>query len=99
MRQTEGAERPDKPVYVPNPPKNQKWRIGRVQRQIARAFISNPGIPLSTAQLIRYCYPRLKCGHFESWRYRQVREAAARFAVRVGVARHRGEPVLWKPRG
>jgi hypothetical protein len=80
----------------PKPPKNQKWRVGRVQRQVRRAFLASNGKPLSTAELIRRAYPRLR--KFESWRYRQVREAAERWAVRIGVAGLRGEPVLWMPK-
>jgi hypothetical protein len=33
------------------PPKNQRWRIGHVQRQIQRAFIASNGKPLTTSEL------------------------------------------------
>jgi hypothetical protein len=79
-----------------NPPKNQRWRIGHVQRQVKRSFVASGGQPLTTGDLIRRAYPRQT--KFESWQYAQVRQSAERWAVRMGTASQRGEPVLWKPK-
>jgi hypothetical protein len=45
---------------------------------------------------MRRCYPRLT--KYQSWRYRQVRESATRWAEPIGVAEARGAPVLWAPK-
>ena len=74
--------RTSRKAYVPIPPKNHGYRVGRVQRQIRRAFIASNGQPLSTSTLIRWCFPKLKT--LPSWHYKSVRVAAARFAKRVG---------------
>src|SRR5215475_4344013 len=71
-------------------------RTGRVQRQIRRAFIASLGSPLSSSDLLKRAYPRLSS--YASWQYRQVREAAARWAVRTGKAATHGTPIMWKPR-
>jgi len=34
--------------------------LGKIQRRIQRAFVANPGARLTTADLARWCYPRLK---------------------------------------
>ena len=92
---TSAATRLTRASNSPIPAKNP-FRIGRIQRQIKRTFIANPGRPLTTSELIRCAYPRLKV--FETWRYEQVRVAAERFAVRIGVAKtRRGKPILWLP--
>jgi hypothetical protein len=80
-------------------PKPPEWRrIGHIQRQIRRAFIANGGKPLTTSELAKRCYPRL-AGLKQNWRRAQIRLAAERWAVRLGVARHlRGKPIIWAPK-
>ncbi len=92
-----GRSPSNKPVGFANPPKNQRWRIGHVQRQIKRSFVAGDGKPLTTGDLIRRAYPRLT--KFDSWQYAQVRLSAERWAVRIGTApgRH-GASILWAPK-
>jgi hypothetical protein len=88
------AREPDRVIGFGKPPKNQRWRVGHVQRQIKRALIASNGKPLTTSELMRRAYPRLT--KYQSWRYRQVREAALRWAVRVGRSGiGTGRPLLW----
>lgn len=69
-------------------------RVGRVQRQVFRAFIVSNGRPRTTGQLIRYCYPRLT--RFEHWHYNGVKRAAQRFAMQIATsAGGRGKGALW----
>jgi hypothetical protein len=60
-------------------PKN---RVGRIQKQIRRAFIASSGRPLLTIDLLEYGYPRVD--HYERWHYVSIYRAASKFAVRVG---------------
>ena len=83
--------------YVPIPPKNHGYRVGRVQRQIQRAFIASNGQPVSTSTLIRWCFPKLKT--LPSWHYKSIRVAAARFAKRIGRSETgSGRAYLWVPK-
>jgi hypothetical protein len=52
-------------------------RIHHRQRLALRAFVAAGGQPLSTAELLRACYPRAATSDNAQWRYRKVREAAA----------------------
>jgi hypothetical protein len=56
--------------------------LGKLQRRILRAFIAEPGRK-TTAELVRWCYPRLTGPILGKHRY-CVRIAAQRVAVRVG---------------
>jgi hypothetical protein len=77
--------------------KPPKSRIGRVQRQIERAFIISDGKPLSTNKLMEWAYPRLRKPYH--WCYRQLWQAAERFAVRIGRSKTgKGRPWLWAQR-
>ena len=89
---------PNRTRYVPVPPKNHGYRIQRVQRQCLRALIAADGKPLSTTELIRWCYPRLKALP-ESWQYKVVKLAALRFAKRIGRSEiGSGRAYLWAPK-
>jgi hypothetical protein len=58
-------------------------RMGRIQRQISRAFRAHPGATFHTTELARrWVYPR--CEKIARWQYEAVRRAAKRVAVRVG---------------
>jgi hypothetical protein len=81
-------------VGFAKPPKNQTWRIGHVQRRVKRGFIASAGKPVTTGELIRRAYPRQT--KFESWQYAQVRQAAERWAKRIGTV-GRGGAILWAP--
>ena len=82
-----GEQRPT--AYAPPPPDNGVSkaivtnRLGTIQRRIRRAFIAKSGAHLSTGDLVRWCYPRLK-GRALSKRHFCVRRAAERVAVRTG---------------
>ena len=64
--------------------------LGRVQRQITRAFIAKPS-ELTTAQLFEWCYPR--CDKIE----RKHRVAIVR-AAKIVAERVRRDPggVVWR---
>jgi len=49
-----------------------------------RAFIANPGVRLTTGDLIRWSYPRLTGKPPNTMRYLSVRRAAEAVAVKVG---------------
>jgi hypothetical protein len=68
------------------------YRIGRVERQIRRAFIASDGRPLLTIDLMRWVFPRVS--HYEAWRYWSVHRAATKCAVKVGRC---GKGNLWQP--
>jgi hypothetical protein len=57
--------------------------LGSTQRRVRRAFIANPGARLTTADLIRWSYPRLK-GKTPIMRYLSVSCAAKAVADKVG---------------
>jgi hypothetical protein len=89
--------RSSRPRVYPKPPKNHAYRVGRVQRQIRRAFIANNGQPLTTNVLMRWAYPQLRKPFH--WCYRQLWEAAERYATRIGRSKTgSGRPWLWVPK-
>jgi len=57
--------------------------LGKIQRRIQRAFVANPGARLTTADLVRWSYPRWN-GPVHSKSQMPVRRAAEAVAVRVG---------------
>lgn len=72
-------------------------RIGRVQRQVKRAFLAGNGRPMTTADLARWCYPRVK--RYRDWHYRNVRRAAEHWAERIAPGRGgQGHSVTWRPK-
>lgn len=71
-------------------------RVGHLQRQVRRAFIAANGRPLSTTDLLRWCYSHLR--RYERWRCQNVRRAARKFAESIGRRRSRGVPILWSPK-
>jgi hypothetical protein len=71
-------------------------RLGRIKRQVRRAFIANNGRPLTTGELLPLCYPRLK--RFDDWHRWSVRRALLQLAERVGRRMGRGLPFLWAPK-
>lgn len=60
-------------------------KIGRVQRQVRRAFIASGGRPLPTPEVARRCYPRAV--KLEHWQRKNVRRALWKFAVPIGRGR------------
>jgi hypothetical protein len=58
------------------------YGAGKVQRRVWRAFIANPGLELTTAELARWAYPRLSGEPLHKHRLAIVR-AAERVAERV----------------
>jgi hypothetical protein len=65
-------------------------RDGRIQTMVRRALIFADRA-LTTRELMRFCYGDA----VEFWHYRQVREAARKFAVEIDRRRSRGTPILW----
>jgi hypothetical protein len=49
---------------------------GPNQRRIRQAFVANPGARLTTADLIRWCYPRLRGAPKSKHHYCVVRSAS-----------------------
>lgn len=82
----------NRPKPKPKPPKPGK-RIGRVQRQIIRAFIASNGQPLVTRELIQWCYPRLD--RFQDWHRWNTRRAALKVAAQIGLD---GRRMMWRAR-
>jgi hypothetical protein len=73
-----------------------KPRLGRIQLQVRRAFISSSGRPLQISDLLPRVYPRLT--QFESWHRWSIRRALLRQAVSLGrIPNRRGRPNLWAP--
>ncbi len=58
--------------------------LGPIQRRVMRAFLANPGARLTTGDLIRWSYPRLKGNPPNTRRHFSVRLAAEAVAVKVG---------------
>ena len=69
-----------------------KHRVGRVERQVRRAFIAGKGRPLTTIDLMRWAFPRAT--RYEPWRYWSVHRAAKKFAIKV---RRWDKGNLWVP--
>ena len=68
-------------------------RVGRLKRQIRRAFIANAGKPLSTSQLLHWCYARHR--RHTHWQSYNVRRAVAGLAEPLYQRRCRGMPWVW----
>jgi hypothetical protein len=66
-------------------------RLGTIQRRIWRAFTAEPSAELSTADLVRVAFPRLR--GFRKSHWSSVRRAAEKVAVRVGRRRPGG--IVW----
>jgi hypothetical protein len=74
-----------------------KPRLGRIQLQVRRAFVSSSGRPLQISDLLPRVYPRLT--QFESWHRWSIRRALLRVAVSLGrIPSRRGRPNLWAPK-
>jgi hypothetical protein len=74
-------------------------RKGRLKEQIRFAFAMSRGEPLTTGQLVHYCYAVHRILHGDQrWYCENVRRAASRLAVPCGRGRGRGRPILWAPR-
>ncbi len=71
---------------------DRRRAIGRVQRQVRRAFIASAGEPLRIGQLLRWCYPRQ--ARFKRWHRNSVRRAARRFAQPID---RDSRGVVWAP--
>lgn len=72
-------------------------RDGRLFRQIRFAFTISGGHPLSTTDLLKYCYVMEHLwGELRSWHYTNVAQAARRVATPIGRATTPGRPLIWK---
>src|SRR6478672_2975130 len=70
-------------------------RVGRIKKRVLRAFIANNWQPLTTGELLPWCYPRLK--RFQDWHRWSVRRALLQVAQKVGRSDHGlGLPFLWR---
>jgi hypothetical protein len=58
-------------------------REGRVQRAIRRCFIAGNGGPRSSADFLRWAYPKLD--HYQGWHRWSVRRALLKCAIPVGL--------------
>jgi hypothetical protein len=71
-------------------------RVGKIERRVSRALITAKG-PLTTAQLVRLCWPD-KTGRFEYGNEdRSLRRAAAKFADKRRSERGSGRQNLYSP--
>jgi hypothetical protein len=72
-------------------------RDGRLFRQIRFAFTVSGGNPLSTTDLLKYCYViEHLWGELRSWHRTNVARAARRVATPIGRATTPGRPLIWK---
>ena len=65
-------------------------RLGRVQKQIKRAFIASGGKPLRIADLLPRCYPAVR--GFKLWHRTNVHRAIDKVARPIG---RDGKGVIW----
>lgn len=73
-----------------------KYRVGRIQRQIRRAFIAHGGSPLNIGQFLEWAYPASE--RHPIWHRTNVHRALRRFAVSLGRIPDRpGRPCVWAP--
>jgi len=78
-------------------------RRGRVLRAVERCFIANDLRPVSTSQIMEYAFAlplyRGRRSPYDRRLFsRSILRAASRLCDRVGKARSRGAPWLWKLR-
>ena len=72
-------------------------RDGRLFRQIRFAFTVAGGHPLSTTDLLKYCYAMEHLwGEIQSWHRTNIARAARRVATPIGRATTPGRPLIWK---
>jgi len=73
-----------------------KYRIGRIQRQLRGAMIAAGGKPLGISDLLVWCYPATK--QHPRWPRPIVHRALPRFAVSLGRIPDRpGRPCVFAP--
>jgi hypothetical protein len=82
---------------------SQIYRLGRVLRGIETAFIYNDYQPVSTTQIMDFAfalgfYQGRKSNRDRENYSRSIRRACARVCVKVGKAKSRGAPWLWRLR-
>jgi hypothetical protein len=77
-------------------------RRGRLLRQVEFAFMLSKGEPLTTAEVMDYCYPAQRLsfmGGFESWHrtntIRVLRRVATLIGRRSGKGAGKGRPMVW----
>lgn len=69
-------------------------RVGRVQRQVRRAFVSSNGRPLTIGQLLPACYPRATTHpRWHNWNIRRALPKVAEPLWRIP-----GRSVMWGPK-
>jgi hypothetical protein len=71
-------------------------REGHVQRAVRRCFIAGNGRPRSSADFLRWAFPKL--GRYQGWHRWSVKRALLKYAVPIGRGSSQGCPVIWQPR-
>ena len=69
--------------------------VGRVQRQVRRAFVASNGRPLQIGDLLARCYPGTT--DHPVWHRTNVHRALPKFAVSLGRTNAQGRPMMWAP--
>jgi hypothetical protein len=69
--------------------------VGRVQRQVRRAFVASNGRPLQIGDLLARCYPGTT--DHPVWHRTNVHRALPKFAVSLGRTNAQGRPIMWAP--
>ena len=73
-------------------------RDGRLKSRVRQAF-GLYGRPLTTTELVKYCYCWVLQGEkIKSWHRTNVSRVADLLAVRIGRATSQGRPIMWSPR-
>ncbi len=94
----------EKPVATRSPSKNgaslsvggKSARVGRVQRQVRRAFIATNGRPIQIGDLLPRAFPQAKT--YARWMRKSVQRAIPKFGVSLGRINARGRPSLYAPK-
>ncbi len=70
--------------------------VGRIQKQIRRAFVASTGQPLVISELLARCYPAAK--QHPRWHRWSIHRALPKYGVALGRSRRQGRPIVWAPR-
>jgi hypothetical protein len=77
------------------PPPNWSYRVGRNQRAVTRALLAY-GKKFTTAELLRFIYPRRALEQLRSWHWKAARQAAESCGMERVLPRRK--PLLWRAR-
>jgi hypothetical protein len=72
-------------------------RVGRLQRQIRRAFVSSNGRPLTIGELLGWCYAG--AAHHPRWHTWDIHRSLPKVAEPLGrIPNTQGRAMRWSPK-